>query len=374
MHGVRRSTSVSTAALEEERRRSSIAAENIRNALMLRKQPLPTPLSADFLHSYAIVETALLSNPDEYSLWNFRKEVFLTFAQSATPDDTLQKWQYELHLTVRALRNHPKAYPAWQHRIWMLDDERIAAKLPCGARDRAVAEEEKLSRAMLAKDCRNFHGWAHRMRVRFMQTSRDARRSVDLERDELSFVESKINDDFANYSAWHHRSVLLPRVRAAQNADMAATLSDELDYVRQAFYTEPDVQSVWFYHRWLLAGAPGSESAANVNVEEELLRGELVAVEELLELEPEARHALHLKAHLLLKLDRKEESIQVLDVLSKLVRFSLIALSIDEPLQLVCKTFLTLPGLIYPLHVLCCPGSYAEWILQLPQKKERMCS
>ena len=118
---------------------------------------------------------------------------------------------------------------------------------------------------MLMADARNFHGWAHRMRVRAIQQQLEVEdcdslpeddgkglRHAHSDKKEFEFVHSKINDDFANYSAWHHRSVLLPRIhnqkkiyQETQTSAHHLFIRKELDFVKQAFYTEPDVQSAW---------------------------------------------------------------------------------------------------------------------------------
>lgn len=315
MHGVRRGTRPSEAQLEAERKRSTQVADVIQRALILRRVPLQFPLDEAFKKQYALVETALLSNPDEYTLWSFRREVLS--ARLASEDSTCADdiWRDELTLTMSALRNHAKAYPAWQHRVWLLSNKTIESYLSSSVRKRAVAEEEKLTRLMLSNDPRNFHGWAHRMRVHAIQAERQPEMKEEMDKNELDFVEGKINDDFANYSAWHHRSVLLPRVHGQQT--MKSHIRSELHYVQQAFYTEPEVQSVWFYHRWLLAGAPAKGSKSTID--EEVLEDELTSCEELLQLEPTARHALQTKAHILVQLGQKTKANETLDRLQELV-------------------------------------------------------
>lgn len=318
MHGRRKGTRPSGAELQEELQQAAAAAELIRKALELRKQTLVYPLDSSFREKYLDVERALETNPDEYTLWAFRREVFLLKSEHESPETVLALWKEELFLTTRALQRHPKAYPAWQHRLWLLEDAQVARHIPFEARLEAIKNEQKLSAYMLFKDGRNFHGWAHRMRVKSVLTSVMPDHQPQLEREELAFVEEKINDDFSNYSAWHHRSVLLPKVH---DHSSQAFLTEELDYVRQAFYTEPNVQSAWFYHRWLLAGAPARRKKAQVQTR--LLEDELIACNELLEIEPDAKYALQTKAQLLLQLKRGTEAKVVIDALEKMVRLPL---------------------------------------------------
>lgn len=317
MHGVRRERPFSKAEFDRYCQESARVADLIRRALILRHETLENPLSDDFQKRYSLVESALLSNPDEYTLWTFRREVLLLRVQSSTKSAADDLWKRELNLTAGALRNHPKAYPAWQHRLWLLKDLDLSERLSPNIQQNAVSEEEHLSRQMLMKDPRNFHIWAHRMRVRSILCAQSPLRVGELERSEFVFVENKINDDFANYSAWHRRSVLLPRIRFGPDANVVQQIREELDYVRQAFYTEPDVQSMWFYHRWLLAGAPAK--GAQVTLDEDVLSDELNAFDELLQLEPDAKYALQTKAHILQLLGRYDEALECLDRLIRVV-------------------------------------------------------
>lgn len=318
MHGVRRERTFSRSELERHYKESARVADVIRRALVLRRTPLQRPLGDEFLRQYNLVDSALLTNPDEYTLWTFRREVLLLTTESASESNVESLWKKELLLTARALHNHPKAYPAWQHRLWLLQDHTLCERLPDKVQENTVSEEEILTRQMLMKDPRNFHTWAHRMRIRAIIASHKPQQSHQLERNELSFVEEKINEDFANFSAWHHRSVLLPHVGETSN-DTVQLIRDELHYVRQAFYTDPDVQSVWFYHRWLLAGAP--VRGAQATLEPQILTDELDACNELLELEPEAKYVLQTKSHILQLLARHGEAYQCLEKLIQLVRF-----------------------------------------------------
>lgn len=297
MHGVKRRSRLqgeADAAAEREQARTQV--ELLRRALFERQ----TDKDVAWKTSKAAVET----NPDEYSLWSFRRVYLLSAG-----DEFEELWDAELTLTMRALKRHPKAYPAWEHRMWLLGEG--SARVDDTLRAQRLKEEEKLSALMLARDARNFHSWTHRLRVREL-TGKNS--SVPAMEKELAFVSEKINSDFANYSAWHVRSKLLPVVRTP-TPDL---LMEELEFVRQAFYTEPDVQSAWFYHRWLLAGMPGPHGG--VEVSDNVWVGELTACQELLDLEPGARWVLHAKAHILMHLLRNEEAIEVYKELKEIVR------------------------------------------------------
>ena len=72
--------------------------------------------------------------------------------------------------------------------------------------------------------------------------------------DEFAYTTAKINQNFSNFSAWHYRTKLVPRV-CTTTEQLLAALDADLQLIQQAYYTEPDDQSAWLYHRWLLLTA-----------------------------------------------------------------------------------------------------------------------
>lgn len=102
------------------------------------------------------------------------------------------------------------------------------------------------------------------------------------EEDQLAFTTQKIEQNFSNYSALHHRSISLPEPLTAD------LLFDEIGLVQQAVFTEPDDQSAWFYYRWLLTSMlemveSSAEDAAG------FLKSQVQWLDELLEMETEAK-------------------------------------------------------------------------------------
>ena len=83
----------------------------------------------------------------------------------------------------------------------------------------------------------------------------------------------KIEQNFSNYSAWHHRGrcleALYQPITTISLADLLAnkppdtgkqtsvipleTLDLEFQMVHSAFVTDPDDSSAWLYYRWLIA-------------------------------------------------------------------------------------------------------------------------
>ncbi|KAI0228805.1 Geranylgeranyl transferase type-2 subunit alpha [Lamellibrachia satsuma] len=179
----------------------------------------------------------LSANPDFYTLWNIRREVYVAWKEVKTEDEMQTSLQGELQFLEQCLRVNPKSYGVWQHRAWVLE------AMP----QSRWSQELELCNKFLNYDERNFHCWDHRRLV-------VGRGNVSAS-DEFQFTSDKIRDNFSNFSSWHYRSKLLPLVYpslAHPGGIEEDTLLSEFELVQNAVFTDPDDQSSWFYHRWLL--------------------------------------------------------------------------------------------------------------------------
>ena len=98
---------------------------------------------------------------------------------------------------------------------------------------------------------------------------------------EWEFTRAKVESNFSNGSAFHYRSKLLPltlemRLRSSssflpgeeENEVMVEyntrmeMARDELELIRDAVYTEPDDQTAWWYHRFVVLWADPALTAA----------------------------------------------------------------------------------------------------------------
>ncbi|KAF3087735.1 Rab geranylgeranyltransferase [Orbilia oligospora] len=196
---------------------------------------------------------------------------------------------------------------------------------------------------MLSKDSRNFHGWGYRRYiVQNIETlQRDINKEttkekeegegeegVDEEGEEESLVEQEFayttvmyGKDLSNFSAWHNRSKLIPRVlseRGATIEERRTFLDGELGEMQTAVYTDPYDQSIQLYNHWLLLESCSSKqptstspvfSLTNSQKSETLLRT-LEWMRELLDEEPDCRLLLEemiFVGSLLRDLDETEE-------------------------------------------------------------------
>lgn len=234
-----------------------------------------------------------------YSLWNCRREVFQSLQKLKTLDEMEALCDKELKFLEQSIASSPKSYWCWKHRVWVTSQMKS-----CN-----WERELKLCGKLLELDERNFHCWNYRRYV-----SSKANKTWT---EEFAFTTKKIEDNFSNYSAWHQRSAILDQhFKQNQNEGALALLKKEFELVQNAFYTEPNDQSAWFYHRWLtdkvqILTIPEDEMVS-------LLQQEVTMCENLLEIEPNCKWALLTKTLLQGKLLKEHPNSEDLDRLQKI--------------------------------------------------------
>jgi len=193
---------------------------------------------------------ALQFHPEFPTLWGYRRELLTSTGSTEKPLQELLKM--EMKLLEKALRKSQKVYSIWFHRKWVV--ERLFQEM--NADEEAIrnllSTELDLCNQLLAVDERNFHCWNHRMNLMdLMRTwGKDKSNSMDLNAIDLKLSTDLINQNFSNYSAWHLRT-LLQQPLAGEEPRMKLNVEEELEWVQQGIYTEPNDQSVWLYHQWL---------------------------------------------------------------------------------------------------------------------------
>ncbi|XP_057735975.1 geranylgeranyl transferase type-2 subunit alpha 1 [Arachis stenosperma] len=180
----------------------------------------------------------LENNPEWHTAWNYRKlavESFLSDSHS-DPETVKSILDEELRVVENALRKNFKSYGAWYHRKWVLSKGHSS-----------IDKELRLLDAFQKADPRNFHAWNYRRFVAALMKRPDE--------DELKYTEEVIGANFSNYSAWHNRSILLSNLlkrKAEGYFPKENVLEGEFELVHNAIFTDPDDQSGWFYHLWLI--------------------------------------------------------------------------------------------------------------------------
>lgn len=209
-----------------------------------------------------LTQQLLSSNPDFATLWNQRREI-LMHLETVKDEDEMQKiYESELHFLESCLKVNPKSYGSWFHRGW------VSARLPRPNWTRELG----LCDRCLSLDDRNFHCWDYRRIVVKMS-------GVSVEK-ELEFTDRLISSNFSNYSSWHYRSTLLPLLHPESPESKSPNrepqthshrvceeqLLKEYELVQNAFFTDPNDQSAWFYYRWLLGRADREEMISCVYI------------------------------------------------------------------------------------------------------------
>lgn len=222
----------------EEQEAFAVKASKLRS---LQSQFLQFHHSKIYTKEALDVSARLLeSNPEYYTAWNYRKLAVqhnLNLPEADNNEESIKSiLDEELRLVENALKKNFKSYGAWHHRKWVLSKGHSST-------DRELLLLGKFQKA----DSRNFHAWNYR---RFVTTLKNIPNEKELE-----YTTDMIYDNFSNYSAWHNRSVLLSHLlkeKAKGYSPKDSVFTEEYEFVRHALFTDPDDQSGWFYHQWLL--------------------------------------------------------------------------------------------------------------------------
>lgn len=218
-----------------------------------------------------LTQQLLSSNPDFATLWNYRREILMHMETVKDEEEVQKIYEAELSFLESCLKVNPKSYGSWHHRGW------VSARLPRPD----WARELSLCDRCLSLDDRNFHCWDYRRMVVKMS-------GVPVDQ-ELAFTDRLIGSNFSNYSSWHYRSTLLPLLhpespeppspcrepphtspppspQTHSHRVCEEQLLKEYELVQNAFFTDPNDQSAWFYYRWLLGRAEREEMISCVYV------------------------------------------------------------------------------------------------------------
>ncbi|KAI6714721.1 hypothetical protein JHW43_002802, partial [Diplocarpon mali] len=162
----------------------------------------------------------------------------------------------DLEFLFPIMMEYPKCYWLWNYRLWILEQANQRLE-PDVARELWKRELILVSK-MLIKDSRNFHGWGYRRKV-VSELESVHLNGKSMVESEFEYTTKMIHapKGLSNFSAWHNRSKLIPRLLDERNANDIVRqlfLDDEFDLVISAMYTDsyPYAQSVWFYYQFLM--------------------------------------------------------------------------------------------------------------------------
>lgn len=212
-------------------------------------------------------------NPEFNAAWNYRRHILLSLFESGEIERE-QTLNDELRMVMAQLKMYPKCYWIWNHRTWCLQQLESSG----------VANwkfELAIVLKLLEADSRNFHGWHYRRYV-VLNIEKNAIGAAASPADqtlaalkinlaEFSYTSSKIKKNISNFSAWHNRSKLIPKIFGLMSlisdptslaseyeeeldlfSSPSALLAHELDLVKTGMFMDPEDTSVWKYMTWLL--------------------------------------------------------------------------------------------------------------------------
>ncbi|KAK5116051.1 hypothetical protein LTR85_009333 [Meristemomyces frigidus] len=233
----------------------------------------------------------LSQNPEYYTIWNHRRLVLqdaivkelrseqdstkqaevedadITAAQKAgltVPQQEIALLLKEdLRFLIPLLKQYPKCYWIWNHRSWLLAT--ATKHLPAPSAVELWQGEMGLVTKMLALDSRNFHGWGYR---RTAVAALEGLGGKSLVEPEFEYTTKMIRANLSNFSAWHNRGQLIPRLlaeRQASSEDRSKLFDGEFELITTALYTDPYDQSLWFYHQYLMSTLdPGNKHSVSI--------------------------------------------------------------------------------------------------------------
>ncbi|EGG19656.1 protein geranylgeranyltransferase type II [Cavenderia fasciculata] len=232
-----------------------------------------------------ISKTVLEWNPEYYTVWNYRRDIFNHFDNTLEKEKVQELLTKEMKFIEECIQRFTKSYWVWFHRKW------VSVRLEkCD-----WARELKLCYKLLDLDLRNFHCWSYR---RFVEE----RSGMPMEK-EFGYTTEKIEQNFSNYSAWHQRSSLIPQMYP-QPEQLFEKLKEEFEWVRNAVFTEPKDQSCWIYHKWLVGTI---KKIPNCNYKDVLL-SEVDEINGLIEIEPDCKWPIYTLLTLKMELGVQDKS------------------------------------------------------------------
>ena len=217
-----------------------IAEQQKRLGKIIKLHKMTLQSKADAIYTPEALELTtkcLTLSPDHYTIFNYRREILSNIFETEAIEETEATLKNELMMLLKFIKQNPKSYTLWFHRQWVI--------LKCKDATELLAKELELCDYMLRADERNFHCWNYRTWL--------IRAFPDLKGppEELEFTSTMIMKEFSNFSAWHYRTKVIDQIH--ETIPPEDFIAEEFDLLKNAYFTCPYDQSVWNYHRWLLA-------------------------------------------------------------------------------------------------------------------------
>lgn len=244
-----------------------------------------------------LVTDLLMLNPEFYTIWNIRREILSKLFESGLLDKS-KALNDDLKFVMVLFKRYPKCYWIYNHRLWVLK----------ALGDKADWEFELgVVSKVLSVDQRNFHAWQLRRVITTnieSTTKNNIKQMLLINLNEFQFTTSKVNNNISNFSAWHNRSKLIPRIyglfhkldsKVIESNEEISTaykmfkdpqtiMLHELKLINTGMYMDADDTSVWLYLYWLLSDELFTSSLDSDSYMD-TLQTQLKVIEELNELE-----------------------------------------------------------------------------------------
>ncbi|KAF8969895.1 hypothetical protein BDZ97DRAFT_1754314 [Flammula alnicola] len=215
-------------------------------------------------------------------------EEFTNLSERVLSRKKARDWSHDaFDLTTRLLQVNPEFYTIWNYRRNIFINGFFVNSLPEDIKNVLTDDLAMTMSALKAHPKLGSH--------------------AKPESAELAYTSRKIEANFSNFSAWHQRSKTLTSLWEQGKLDESKSREEEFELLRNAMYTDPNDQSVWMYHRWLV-GTDGST---------ELLEREIAAIQELLDEQPDSTWCMESIVHYKLLLLKKSSSDSQRSLLSK---------------------------------------------------------
>ncbi|KAJ1918397.1 CAAX geranylgeranyltransferase alpha subunit [Mycoemilia scoparia] len=180
--------------------------------------------------AWEITNDAIMLNSGHYTAWVFRLKLFHELKKDGKKEI---EWLNEM------AEDHPKTYQLWHHR-----ESIIKALCPVkqdAETDTVNPEQKEIIAAELwflleaiTADPKNFHAWQWLVKRYALWTQ------------ELQFVESRINNDVRNNSAWNQRYFVLTKGQGDAKLD-SDVIEKEIEYSIDKIRLAPSNESPWSY-------------------------------------------------------------------------------------------------------------------------------
>lgn len=143
-----------------------------------------------------------------------------TAHEPQSSNDIAELISADLTFLFPLLRKFPKCYWIWKYRLWLLEEaSNLLPKVDC---IKFWMQELALVGKLLNLDSRNFHGWGYRRTVVAAIESNQTRIDEpfqNMTEQEFRYTTRMIEANLSNFSAWHSRSKLIPRLLNEQAAN-----------------------------------------------------------------------------------------------------------------------------------------------------------